>query len=101
MVSEVPIFPTSGKSHIALLTTCQTGAYDTAMAKAKKPSPGIDEQLRTAIVDSGLTAYMVAKRAGTTPGVVGRFVSGERDIRLATAAKIAKVLGLELKPVDK
>jgi transcriptional regulator with XRE-family HTH domain len=57
----------------------------------------IDADLRTAIVGSGLTAYAIAKRADTSPDVVSRFVTGERDVRLGTAARIAAALGLELK----
>ena len=57
----------------------------------------IDETLRDAIRASELTTYRIGKDAGISTGVIDRFVSGERDIRLATAAKIAKVLGLELK----
>ena len=57
----------------------------------------IDETLRDAIRGSELTTYRIGKDAGISTGVIDRFVSGERDIRLATAAKIAKVLGLELK----
>jgi hypothetical protein len=34
--------------------------------------------------------------AGVRQQVIDRFVSGERDIRLVTAAKLAGVLGLEL-----
>ena len=35
--------------------------------------------------------------AGVKPQIIDRFVSGERDIRLATAVKLAAVLNLELK----
>ena len=61
----------------------------------------IADVLKAAIKASKLTHYRVAKLAGTSPPVVDRFVSGERDIRLATAAKIAAALGLELRPVKK
>ena len=56
----------------------------------------IDAQLLAAIEDSGMTAYAIAKRAGTTQAVLRRFMLGQRDLRLETAAKIAEVLGLEL-----
>jgi len=65
------------------------------MAKAKKP-PTIDEQLREAIENSGQTRYAIAKAAGVAQPIVDRFVSGERDLRLATAAKLAQALGLTL-----
>lgn len=58
---------------------------------------GLEAALRAAIVNSGLTAYAVGKRAGLAPDMISRFVSGERGMRLRTAGKIAEVLGLELK----
>lgn len=66
------------------------------MAKKRQPA-GIDTQLREAIVASNLTAYRLATDAGIRPEIVARFVSGERDIRMATAAKIAMALGLALR----
>lgn len=56
----------------------------------------IDDQLRAAIKASGQTHYAIAKGSGVTPAMIDRFVSGERDIRFATAAKIASYLGLTL-----
>lgn len=57
----------------------------------------IDEQLREAIKASGLTSYRLGKMAKTTPTVIDRFREG-LDLRLATAARIADVLGLHLFP---
>lgn len=65
--------------------------------KPQKQSEMIDDQLRQAIKDSGLTAYRIAADAGIAIPVVARFISGERDLRLATAAKVARVLCLELR----
>jgi transcriptional regulator with XRE-family HTH domain len=48
------------------------------------------------IESRGLTAYGVGQLAGVDPGVVARFLSGRRDIRLATADKLAVALGLYL-----
>ncbi len=59
-------------------------------------SQTLSEQLRTSIRDSGMSCYEIAKQAGTTPAVVGRFLKGERDLRLATADRLAAVLRLEL-----
>lgn len=56
----------------------------------------IDEQLRAALAESKLTAYALAKESGVSAGVLSRFLSGERDITLGTAAKLAHVLGLSL-----
>ena len=64
----------------------------------RKPKP-IDAELRKQIEKSGVTVYALAALADVTPQQVGRFVRGERDITLATAAKLAQALGLELVPV--
>ena len=65
---------------------------------AKKLRP-IDQALKAAIKASGLTHYAVAKLAEVSPAQIDRFMSGERDLRLGTAAAIAASLGLELKAV--
>jgi transcriptional regulator with XRE-family HTH domain len=55
--------------------------------------------LKAAITKSGLTHYALASLAGVTPSQIDRFMSGERDLRLESAGKIAAALGLELSPV--
>ena len=61
-------------------------------------------QLKSAIRDSGLTVYEIAKRAGMAPDSLYLFLNSDkkkrRDIRLATAGAIAEVLGLELTKRD-
>jgi transcriptional regulator with XRE-family HTH domain len=42
------------------------------------------------------TSYQLAKEAGVSQIMVSRFLSGKRDIRLATADRLAQVLGLKL-----
>ena len=64
----------------------------------RKPKP-IDAELRKRIEKSGVTAYALAGLADVSPQQVGRFLRGERDLTLATAAKLAQALGLELLPV--
>jgi len=61
-------------------------------------SDSLSEVLRQAIRESGMTVYQIAKRAGISQIMVSRFVSGERDIRLATADKVAHARGLKLVP---
>jgi hypothetical protein len=56
------------------------------------------ESLKLAIRDSGKTHYALGKEAKIAPDVLDRFMRGERDVRLATAAKVASVLSLELTP---
>lgn len=58
----------------------------------------LTEALKSGIKDRGLTAYAVAKLAEVRPHVVQRFLNGERGLTLATADKLAGVLGLELCP---
>lgn len=62
----------------------------------KKLQPGILEPLKTAIAESGLTPYRIAKDAGLAPIVMTRFINGERGISLETADKIAVALGYGL-----
>jgi plasmid maintenance system antidote protein VapI len=52
--------------------------------------------LRQAIRESGRTHYAIAKEAGVLPEQLDRFVTGERSLKIETAAKVAEVLGLEL-----
>jgi len=53
------------------------------------------DQLRDAIRESGLTHYALAKRAGTTPTVIDKFMDG-KDVRLETADRLAHALRLQL-----
>ena len=56
----------------------------------------LSDRLRDAIQSSGMTCYALANKAGLSQSVLSRFTSGERDISLGTAGKLADVLGLEL-----
>lgn len=56
----------------------------------------ISDAIKAEIERQGLSASAVARRAGVAPNVVSRFLSGERDIQLGTADKIATALGLVL-----
>lgn len=69
-------------------------------SKAARPQM-IDAALRKAITASGLTHYSIGKAAGVAPSQLDRFMMPaddprHRDLRLATAAKIAAFLGLRL-----
>ena len=71
------------------------------------PTTNLIDALRAAIEKSGKTHYRIAKEVrdaggSLTPSQLDRFVSAERpDLRLSTAAAIADVLGLELRPAGK
>ena len=54
------------------------------------------EALRKGIQESGKSIYQIAKEAGVSQIVISRFLSGERDIRMATADKLAESLGFTL-----
>jgi transcriptional regulator with XRE-family HTH domain len=58
--------------------------------------PTISDQLRIAIKDSGLSQYAVSKAADIDAGMILRFMSGERTLRLDTVDKLAAALGLRL-----
>ena len=49
---------------------------------------------RDAIRRRGFTHYTLGKAAGVAPAQLARFVSGERSLSLASAAKVAAALGL-------
>jgi hypothetical protein len=58
------------------------------------PGP-LSSGLREAIRDSGKSVYQIAKAASVSQIVISRFLSGERDIRMETADRLAEVLGLK------
>ncbi len=60
------------------------------------PSGRLSQALRDALNASDKSMYQIAQDAGVSQIVVLRFVSGERDIRMATADKLAEALGLTL-----
>jgi DNA-binding phage protein len=66
------------------------------------PSPrpaiprSLSASLKKAMKRSPKTSYQLAKEAGVSQIMVSRFLSGKRDIRLATADRLAHALGLKL-----
>ena len=56
----------------------------------------ISDQLKHAIERSALTSYAISKGAGVPIPTITRFLRGERDIRLATAAKLAEFFEMHL-----
>jgi len=59
----------------------------------------IEDQLRRAILASGMSRYALAKQSGVSQGVISHFMNRNRGLTMETAAKLAAVLGLELRPV--
>ena len=65
---------------------------------ASRAAPGpLSRALREAIRNSGKSVYQIAKAADVSQIVVSRFLSGERDIRMETADRLAEVLGLKVR----
>ena len=59
------------------------------------PDP-LSETLKNAIQQSEMSVYQIAKKSRVSQIIISRFLSGERDIRMATADKLANALGLKL-----
>lgn len=66
-----------------------------------KKTTDIEEQLRRAILTSGISRYRLSQLTGVANAVLSNFVNGHRSLTLTTAAKLAKALGLSLKPDKK
>jgi plasmid maintenance system antidote protein VapI len=65
------------------------------MTKRMK-EPDIEEQLRQAILNCGMSRYELSRRCGVAASQLCFFVNGQRSLTMSTAAKVAKVLGLRL-----
>jgi antitoxin component HigA of HigAB toxin-antitoxin module len=64
---------------------------------ARPPVPrSLSAALKKAMKHSPKTTYQLAKEAGISQIMLSRFLSGKRDIRLATADRLAHVLELRL-----
>ena len=59
-------------------------------------SPLLSDPLREAIGQSGKSVPKLAKQAKVSAIVLQQFLDGKRDLRLATAERLAQVLGLKL-----
>ena len=70
------------------------------MSKRKPRRRTIADQLRKAVRDSGKTVNAIASDSGIPQPVLFRFVSGERDLTLATGEKLARYFDLELRKRD-
>jgi len=70
---------------------------------AKRPPLGIDEQLRQSLLASEYSRGEIAQATNVDEPMLSRFLSekeeSRRDLRLATAARLATFLGLELRPI--
>ncbi len=88
------------------LTAAEVARYDEIRRKvqaefpptpAGSPAPGVLSQaLRDAIRASGKSVDQIAQEVRVQPALLTRFLAGERDIRMATADKLVRALGLKL-----
>ena len=63
-------------------------------------SRSIEQQLRNAARRSGLSMLQLSKRARLPYASIHNFVANDQGLSLRSAAKLAKVLALELQPVQ-
>jgi transcriptional regulator with XRE-family HTH domain len=61
-------------------------------------SKDIEKKLREAIIKSKMSRYKISQLSGVGEAQLSLFVNGKRTLTLTSAAKVAKALGLELKP---
>jgi transcriptional regulator with XRE-family HTH domain len=67
------------------------------MMAERADRPGsVTDRLRQAIGGSGLSFSRLARLAGVAQPQLSRFMAGERDLTLAVAARVCRVLGLDL-----
>ena len=63
----------------------------------------IEKQLKQALIDSGMTRAEIARKSRNqlSEAQLSYFVNDKRSLTLPAAAKLAKILGLELNQVKK
>jgi len=72
------------------------------MSKKKPTEPQMIADLRAAVESCELSDRELAAMAGVDQGQLSRFKRGERDLRFASAARLAEALGMRLtKPTRK
>lgn len=60
----------------------------------------IERQLKEAALESGLSMLEISKRANVPYSAVHGFMTSDRRLSLRSGAKLAAMLGLELRPVQ-
>ena len=66
--------------------------YTRGMSKSRS----MPDIIRSAVRRDGRSVYRLALDSGVNQGVLGRFMRGERDMKLRTADKVCRALGLKL-----
>jgi plasmid maintenance system antidote protein VapI len=62
----------------------------------KKAKCDFEEQFRQAILHSGYSRYRLSHLTGVSQAALSNFVKKKRSLTLATAARLADVLGLSV-----
>ena len=60
----------------------------------------LSDTIRNAVLASGLSQRQIEEETSLGRGLLARFLSGERDIQLSTADRLADYFGLTLAPAD-
>lgn len=67
------------------------------MAEQPDPTP-ISDALRDAILQSGVSRYILSQQVGVSESVLSRFLNGKQGITLETAERLAVIFGLTVSP---
>lgn len=62
----------------------------------RKNKPTVTEALKTAILESGVTQYRIAKETGVGAVPLMKFMRGDTALRMAAVDALAAYLGLQL-----
>lgn len=60
-----------------------------------------NDVIRKAIRDSGLSIYALARDSGANVAPLQRFMAGEHGMSVASAEKVGRLVGLELRPMKR
>ncbi len=66
-----------------------------------KKCEDIEWQLKRALIESPMRNSEIAKLSGLSEAQLSYFINDKRSLTLPAAAKLTKVLGLELRPTKK
>ena len=69
--------------------------------KKKRNTRDIQEQLRDAILNCGMSRHKLSQISGVATSQLCFFVNRERSLTMTSAAKVAKTLGLELTETER
>jgi plasmid maintenance system antidote protein VapI len=61
----------------------------------------IEQRLKRAVLESDMSRYKIAKLSGVSEAQLSYFVKEKRTLTLPAAAKLARILELELRPIKK